>query len=200
MEIEFNERDHSYKVDGVETPSVTTLQKYMHADTYAGVPKRILERKAEYGDRVHSLIENASKNVFPSDLDKHSYEALSLKRYEFLRDQYKIETTSCEQCIAYDHSGLWLFAGKYDMLGSVNGKTALIDIKTTEKLHTDLLREQLTMYKMAIEQMTGAKVEQVFCLWLPKKAYGNFIEIPVLDESSLIPRLLDAYRSFFEKD
>lgn len=197
MEIEFNEKDHSYTVDGVETPSVTTLQKYLHPDTYAGVPKRILERKAEYGDRVHEIVENAAlKDVWP-DLSEKSYEILSLQRFKFLSEQYKIKATSCEKCIAYDHNGMYLYAGKYDMLGTADGKPVLIDIKTTEKLHTDLLREQLTMYAMAIEQMTGVKLQAVYCLWLPKKSLGNFLEIPRLNEEQLIPRLMDAYTAFY---
>ena len=197
MEIEFDEKRHRYTVDGVETPSATTLQKYLHPDTYSGVPKRILERKAEYGDRVHQIVEDAAlKDVWP-DLREKSYEILSLQRFKFLSEQHNIKITSCEKCIAYEHSGMYLYAGKYDMVGSVRDKQALIDIKTTEKLHTDLLGEQLTMYAMAIEQMTGVKLESVYCLWLPKKGYGNFIEIPRMDEEKLIPRLLDAYTAYY---
>ncbi len=59
------------------------------------------------------------------------------------------------------------------MIGTVDGKHAIIDIKTTYQYHPLYLSYQLTLYKMAYEQMTGEKIEKAYCVWLPKKDLGQ---------------------------
>lgn len=197
MTIEFNEKDHTYLVDNVPTPSVTQLVAVLFPDTYKGVSKRVLEKASAYGTKVHEIIENAAlKDVFPS-LDK-SYELLALNRFKTLQNRYEIHATSCEQHVAFVKDGCPWFAGTYDMVGTVKGKTALIDIKTTQAYHSDLLPLQLGMYKMAIEQMEpDIKIEECYCLWLPKKALGNLIPVNVPTEEELFPKVQKAYEKYF---
>ena len=57
--IEFFQEDHSYQVDGIITPSVTTLiGSIWSPHKYDGISKSVLRKAADYGNRVHELIEN----------------------------------------------------------------------------------------------------------------------------------------------
>ena len=62
--IEFFPEDHSYQVDGIIAPSVTTLiGDIWIPNKYAGVSKGVLRKAADYGNRVHELIENADGDL-----------------------------------------------------------------------------------------------------------------------------------------
>ncbi len=198
--LEFNEKDHTYTYNGAGVPSVTTLIGIMHPDVYKGIPKRILERKAAYGDRVHELVENAAMGIIPGMWTEMSFERLAFNRYMELQEEHQIKVASCEQLVCYVEDGMPIYAGKYDMLGTVEGKRAIIDIKTTAKLHTDMLSEQLPLYAWAIENMThGLEIEKAYCLWLPKKDRGELIEINIPDKKPLMERVMKAYESYWSR-
>ena len=196
--IEFNPSDHTYTYDGTPVPSVTSLIKLMSDDPYSKIPKRNLMKAARYGDTVHELIENYSLGHDVGDVDKYpGFEGIALRRYKKLQEQNEIVITSCEEKLVYIEDGLPLYCGMYDMFGTVKGAVSLIDIKTTAEVHYDLLGYQLPMYKAAIEQMTNAKIERTYCLWLPKKGLGKLIEIeqPVFED--LAPKIHKAYEKFY---
>lgn len=201
-DLKFNESDHTYTYNGAGVPSVTTLIGIMHPDVYSGIPKRILERKAKYGDRVHELVENAAMGIMPCfrDRDRIDFEDLALNRFLDLQEEHDIKVASCEQLVCYVEDGMPIYAGKYDMLGTVKGKRAIIDIKTTAKLHTDMLAEQLPLYAWAIENMThGLEIEKAYCLWLPKKERGNLIEIEIPEKKPLMSKVMKAYEKFWSR-
>lgn len=54
---EFDEATHTYRVDGRVVASVTQILKAVYPDVYAGIPEKILERKALLGTAVHKVIE-----------------------------------------------------------------------------------------------------------------------------------------------
>jgi hypothetical protein len=54
---EFDEATHTYRVGGRVVSSVTQILKAVYPDVYAGIPERILERKAMLGIAVHKVIE-----------------------------------------------------------------------------------------------------------------------------------------------
>lgn len=195
-ELVFNPESHTYTYGETPVPSVTTLIKLMSADPYSNIPKRILEKAARYGDKVHSIIENYSMGNVVGDVS--GYEGIALRRYKALEDEHDIVITSVEQKILYFENGLPLYAGMYDMLGVIKGKTSLIDIKTTAQLHTDLLKMQLPMYKAALEQMNNAlHIDKLYCLWLPKKDLGRLIEIEEPSFEEMLPNIRNAYTKHF---
>lgn len=185
--IEFFPEDHSYQVDGILAPSVTTLiGDIWIPNKYAGVSKGVLRKAADYGNRVHELIENADGDL-PEWYERKSEEGRALKNYLRLRGIYEISIQSCEQPVAYiGDDGLPLYAGMYDMVGTVMGKIALIDIKTTAKFDRSYLAYQLTLYKMAMEQMDeNLRIEEGYCFHVPKKGYANLIQVQFLDPEKL---------------
>lgn len=186
--IEFFPEDHTYQVDGIITPSVTTLiGSIWIPHKYDGVSKMVLRKAADYGNRVHELIESA-EGTLPDWYDRHSEEGRALKNYLKIKDKYNIIVASCERLVAYiGENSLPLFAGTYDMLGTVNGKNAIIDIKTTAKYDAKYLTYQLTLYKMALEQMVDGdlQIEEGYCLHVPKKGYASLIPVPFLDPKAI---------------
>lgn len=199
-EIEFNETSHRYKVKGVDTPSVTQLISVLHPDVYGAVPRRTLEKKAAYGTALHGLVESAAQlDVWPSVVSD-GFMKLSLDRFKALQEQFDIKVSSCEQHVFYEEDGVPLYAGTYDMIGTVGGVPSVIDIKTTEKMHTDMLEEQLPMYAMAIEQMCPeVKFEKLYCLWLPRKGLGDLVEVKMPNKDLLLKRVRDAYEAFWAR-
>lgn len=193
-DIEFFEDTHEYLVDGVLTPSTTTLMHYMpeFAGMYKGVSKNVLAKKAAYGDRVHELVERVGKGLaIPDDFNWKSYEGIAVKRFMTLAVQNDIHVKSSEQLIAYiEGDGMPLVAGKYDLLGEVGGKPALIDIKTTAKYDPRYLSIQLSTYKVCLEQMTLSEVPCLYCLWLPKKGLGRLMDVDYIPD--ILERLRDA--------
>lgn len=195
-ELIFNPESHTYTYGETPVPSVTTLIKLMTNNPYSSIPKRILDKAARYGDKVHSIIENYSMGNVVGDVD--GYEGIALRRYQKLEDENDIVITSVEQKIVYFENDLPLYAGMYDMLGVIKGKTSLIDIKTTAQLHTDLLKMQLPMYKAALEQMNNTlHIDKLYCLWLPKKDLGRLIEIEEPSFDGLLPNIRNAYTKHF---
>jgi hypothetical protein len=178
-EIKFCAEDHTYTYGDIPVPSVTTLIRLMADDPYEGVPKRNLQKAANYGDKIHSLVENYAMGIGLDPEKAEGFGGIALRRYAKLEKEYDIVITSCEQPVVYLDNENPLYCGMYDMLGVVGGKPTLIDIKTTAEVHIPQLEMQLSMYKAALEQMNNMEIQKTYCLWLPKKKLGQFIEIEI---------------------
>ena len=72
--IEFLEASHTYLVEGVIVPSVTTiLGATLFKDKYKGIPAYILQNKADFGVNVHKAIELDSDEGL-TQVEKISYD------------------------------------------------------------------------------------------------------------------------------
>ena len=61
--IEYIDEIHTYLIDGIIVPSVSQiLHDKVFPDKYKGVPEKVLMAKAEYGTKVHSIIEDIENN------------------------------------------------------------------------------------------------------------------------------------------
>ena len=193
-ELVFNPSTHEYTWGETKVPSVTTLITVLSPNPYSKVPKRILQKAADYGNVVHEAIENHALGKVQDEVE--GFAGIALRRYEKLEKQHDIVITSCEQRMLYFEDDKPLYAGTYDMLGVIKGKTSLIDIKTTADLHTDMLKYQLCMYKAALEQMNHFTIDKCYCLWMPKKKLGRLIEIEVPDIDVILPLVRKAAKHF----
>lgn len=188
--IEFIEETHTYLVDGVITPSVTTLiHDIWIPSMYKGINADTLKRAASYGTKVHEMIEKWNKGE-ETDVDRKSFEGLALRRYQSLAEEHVIRAEMQEIPVAYVRDGKALYAGKFDFYGTVDGKKTLMDYKTTSKYYPKYLSLQLTLYKMALEQTYDVKVESLACMFLPKKSYGNLFEVDELNGEQLIKDII----------
>ena len=184
--IEFLEDSHLYLVDGVLVKSVTQILQLIFPNKYKGISKTTLSKKASFGTKGHSIIENLDV----SNLDKAREEVslienkdleICLREYLRLVKTFKIEPLEHEKQISYKH----LYAGTLDMIANVDDKKSLIDIKFTSELDEEYLSWQLGMYALAY----GEAFEEYYCLWLPKNSLGSLKKINPKTKEEILKKL-----------
>lgn len=190
--ITFLEEQHIYLVGGVITPSVSEILHFIFPDKYKGVDKRILNRKAEYGTKIHESIEMYEANiktmaieeafdVTVQAMDLTYIQEASLRQYIKLKRENLLQVISQELMIQYEGK----YAGRFDMIADIGGNVCLCDIKTTAELDEEYLSYQLSYYELAI----GKKFDKLYAIWLPKKGLGVLKEIKRKPKKLLIEKL-----------
>lgn len=168
--IEFNPKEHIYKVNGERVLSVTQIIKMINPNKYEGVSPSVLERASRFGTEGHKIIERMDPWEF-YDIGDIPNKDLQICIREYLRlvKRYNIHPLIHEMMVSHRN----IYAGCLDMIATVDGATSLIDIKFTSKLDREYLEWQLGMYSMACI----VQFEKYYCLWLPKKELGQLVEI-----------------------
>lgn len=188
--IEFIEEGHIYLMDGVIIPSVSEILHFIFPNKYAGIDKEILNKKAEYGSKIHETIECIEQNKTFPELD--SIQEFSISQYKRLKEKYKIEVIDQEQMINFKDK----YCGRFDMIANVNGFYSLCDIKTTATLDKEYLSWQLSFYELAFISMYGvSNFDKLYAIWLPKKGYGEVVEIERKSKSELLEKLKEFEKS-----
>lgn len=187
--IEFLEKEHIYLLDGVIVPSVSEILHFIFPDKYKNVDLNVLNKKAEYGSKVHEAIECLEQNKELPSLDLN--QEFSLKQYLRLKEKDDIQVQAQEQIIHYKSE----YAGRFDMIATVNNKLCLCDIKTTAMLDEEYLSWQLSFYELAFKSMYGTGFEKLYAIWLPKRNYGKLIEIKRKTISELFNKLEEFKKS-----
>lgn len=182
--LEFDEETHTYIKNGIILKSVTQILQELFPLKYENVPKKILEDKSVYGTELHKFIEIIEKKKPKKPLayikryyKPNIYQEESLKDYLKIKDKYKIKITDSEKMISYK----MLYAGTLDLKGYVNGKSAIIDIKTTYELDELYVAWQNSLYELA-----DGKVDELYCLWLPKGRLGKLVKLERIDKNYLL--------------
>lgn len=184
IKLEFDEETHTYIKNGIILKSVTQILQELFPLKYENVPKKILEDKSIYGTELHKFIEIIEKKKPKKPLayikryyKPNIYQEESLKDYLKIKDKYKIEIIDSEKMISYK----MLYAGTLDLKGYVNGKSAIIDIKTTYELDELYVSWQNSLYELA-----DGKVDELYCLWLPKGRLGKLVKLERIDKNYLL--------------
>lgn len=197
--IEFIEQQHIYLVDGVITPSVSQILHFIFPDKYKNVDKKILNRKAEYGTKIHESVELYENNIKTMTLEEafdvtvqvqelNYIQEASLRQYVKIKRENYITVLEQEQMIQYEKK----YAGRFDMIASIKEKICLCDIKTTVELDKEYLSWQLSYYEMAM----GKEFEKLYAIWLPKKGLGELVEIERKPRELLIKKLNEFLLSY----
>jgi len=145
----FNPAAHEYtEDDGTPIPSVTQIIK-----AAGKIDDRFYNADArDRGSAVHSFCERYADGV------RVSKGGFSLDHYEYVNSfaawmsDYGVFTLSTE-CQVYHKINGKAYAGTYDILADVNGKTVLIDIKTGGRMKWHAV--QLAAYAMAYPVVNG---------------------------------------------
>jgi len=197
--IEFIEQQHIYLVGGVITPSVSQILHFIFPDKYKNVDKKILNRKAEYGTKIHESVELYENNIKTMTLEEafdvtvqaqelNYIQEASLRQYVKIKRENYITVLEQEQMIQYEKK----YAGRFDMIASIKEKICLCDIKTTAELDKEYLSWQLSYYEMAM----GKEFERLYAIWLPKKGLGELVEIERKPRELLIKKLNEFLLSY----
>lgn len=177
--IDFIEEQHIYLKDGIITPSVSEILHFIFPDKYKNVSAKVLNKKAEYGSKVHEAVEILEKTGEVIELN--TYQQLSIEQYIKLKNKYNIEILEQEQMISYDYD----YCGRFDMIARIGEDTCLCDIKTTAELDIEYLSWQLSFYELA----TNKSFDKLYAIWLPKKELGELVEIKRKTKEELLNKL-----------
>ena len=172
-----------YKRKDKYYPSVTSILQYMpkgkffetwlkdvghNADIIAG-------KAAEEGTQTHNAIENYLAGEEISWLDETGNAKFSLEVWKMILKftefwtKYKPILISSEQHLFSDE---YEYAGTSDLVVELDGKLWLLDIKTSNSLHTsyDL---QLAAYVKAWNESNEKKIDNIGIIWLKSSKRGE---------------------------
>lgn len=174
--IEFDELTHTYKLNSVVVPSVTQCTGLLQ--DFSCVPRDVLQAAADFGTHVHTATELYDHGVLDEEkLDENLVPWLAAWK-RFLAET-GFEIAGLEQ-IVYSKSKR--YAGKLDRVGMLNGKKAIIDIKTPTNV-SKAAGPQTAGYAQAYEEMTGEKVAGRYAVQL--KGDGSYRLIPYKDKNDV---------------
>lgn len=144
-ELTFESSDHTYHLDGLMVPSVTTLMKPLSSAYYHGINTAVLDNAAKRGTAVHAAIDTYVQfgitDVEP-EFEGYFNAFLSWMR-DFDVKPYATESRTYHKTLRY--------AGTVDMSCAENGIDTLVDFKTTSSFSAMLCGVQLEAYIRAQE-------------------------------------------------
>lgn len=144
--IDFDPRTHTYRVRGIVYPSVTTILKscgvYGEYDT---VDPDVLAAAGLRGDEVHAAIE---RYELTGDWPEFGSELIPyIGAYEFWKKHSGFAVTASERRLFSDRIRV---AGTIDIEGYLDGRRAIVDIKTTRVLNLEAVGLQTAGYRMMV--------------------------------------------------
>ena len=174
MPISFDPDTHTYTIDGVEVPSVTTVCRFLAYDQKSDKPW-LARVAADRGTRVHAACAAIDYGIDPEETEDI---AGYLKAYRrFLKD-YRPDWEGIEYTTGSAVLGM---AGTIDRFGTLyDGRTCILDIKTGSQLHDAPLRAQMTGYQWLLPPHFTAKY--LYALQLSKDGTYQLREVRPDDE------------------
>ena len=145
-EFLFDEDTHTYTLDGVIIPSVTEICAPITCGKYP--PVGVVQQAAARGTRVHELCALYDMDALPDEIEAGLVGYVKAWA-AFCRD-YKPVWTHIEFPLYGEIDPGQPFAGTIDRIGEIDGRTRVVDIKTTASLDRPAkvsLCEQVTGYE-----------------------------------------------------
>lgn len=132
MNFTFDEKTHTYRLDGVIIPSVTQITKEAGLIDLTYVKQDILAYKADLGNKVHSTTELYDGNNL--NIEKlHPLLRGYLEGWIKFRKECDFVPTSLEQMMFHP---LYRYAGRIDRIGTMQGVLTQLDIKSGVHHHS----------------------------------------------------------------
>ena len=156
MKIDFDAEKHEYSVGGVKIPSVSEILAPLSAERYDGLNPWMLKAAAERGKAVHEATELMDYGFEPeTDPEIEPY----LLAYQTFLCEHEVEWEMIEKIVYYkrlpqDENPL--YCGTVDRFGTVDGRPAVVDLKTYSSLSTNSMLNascQTALYNDAIQDM-----------------------------------------------
>jgi hypothetical protein len=155
--LDYDDKAHSYKVDGIKVPSVTRVVDGCFpknlTDWALSVGEeeyhRVIDEALDIGNYTHKWIESfLLSDKFDGEDTNPSIEA-------FLKwcQDYHPEFTDAERKVYCDR---FKYAGTVDAVAKINGRVCVIDFKTSKKIYKPY-HLQVTAYAQAIKRIDGLR-------------------------------------------
>jgi len=167
--VSFNEATHSYTLDGVSIPSVSSIVKAVAGWRYDAVSPEVLEAARVRGEAIHADIEHGT---YGSPEAQWIAQVMDLEQVRF-----EVMGDGCIDGLAY--------AGRADMVGT----DTIYDIKTGSTKDMLSWTLQLNLYSRMFPGIEYLKV-----LWTPKKKPAKLVDIRLLDDKKM-SQVIAAYRT-----
>lgn len=188
--IKFSEDRHEYKINGIKTPSVTTLLKEGGlASNFDFVDPLVLEKARMRGDAIHFQIEDALKNEDYYEMQREGDLILDYLACNFNKGKKTNFKNIISEGKIYSGNLIKPFCGRFDLLAKNNesGEFYLLDIKSQKSWSgssENYTRWQLSLYAYALREY-DIKVDHLIILKFKyakiKDEGGNSIEWATLD-------------------
>jgi ATP-dependent exoDNAse (exonuclease V) beta subunit len=179
-----NIRDNRYYFkDNKYYPSVTSILQYMPKGKFfenwlkdVGHNSDIIAKKAaDEGTQVHEAIEKYLQGEKLNWLDENGYSKYSFEVWKMILKFHEFWTNIKPTLIENEihlFSEIYVYAGTCDLIVEINGVRWLLDIKTSNSLHTsyDL---QLAAYAQAWNELYEEKIDKIGIIWLKSSKRGE---------------------------
>ena len=172
-----------YNRNGEYYPSVTSILQYFPKGKFfenwlkdVGHNADIIARRAaDEGTQVHDAIERYLLGEKILWIDENGYSKYSLDVWKMILKFHEFWSTYKPTLIESEihlFSTQYIYAGTCDLVVEINGKKWLLDIKTSNSLHTsyDL---QLSAYAQAWNELYEEKIDRIGILWLKSSKRGK---------------------------
>lgn len=187
----FFDQGHRYTLDGEDLPSVSELCRFLSREIYGTVAQYTLDAAADRGTRVHKLCEVLDlygKADVPDDLLPY------VQAYLQFRRDHNVVWDKVEHAA---HHPIDRYAGTIDRAGLVDGKRAIVDLKTSAVVQRPLALAQLNLYRRMLEHDSDWQAEALYILQLKKD--GSYKLIPFDRDDALPAALLKLHRTLQKK-
>lgn len=172
-----------YTRNGKYYPSVTSILQYMPKNKFfetwlkdVGHNADIIARKAaDEGTQVHDAIERYLQGEKLTFLDENGYSKYSLEIWKMIlkfHDFWSTHKPILVESEIHLFSDKHVYAGTGDLIVEINKELWLLDIKTSNSLHTsyDL---QIAAYAQAWNELYEEKIKRIGILWLKSSKRGE---------------------------
>jgi hypothetical protein len=172
-----------YQRNGKYYPSVTSILQFMPKNKFfenwlkdVGHNADIIARKAaDEGTQVHEAAENYLKGDKISWINENGNSNYSLEVWKMIlrfHDFWSTHKPTLIESEIHLFSDIYQYAGTCDLIVEMNGEIWILDIKTSNSLHTsyDL---QLAAYAQAWNEDFAEKVTRAGILWLKSSKRGE---------------------------
>ena len=159
-DLEYDDKAHSYKVEGVKVPSVTRVvdgcfpKDLTHWALSIGQEEydKVISEALEVGNDTHQWIEHYI-NYGHACAEPEDYISKSVNAFLDWTNKYNPEWVDAERKIYCDK---YKYAGTVDAVAKINGRVCVIDFKTSKKVYKPY-HLQVTAYAQAIKRMDGLR-------------------------------------------
>jgi hypothetical protein len=168
----FYDKQHKYELDGVEVPSVSEILRFLNREAYDNVNQYALDNAAERGTAAHKAIQEL---LLTGECEISAEDQGYIIAFAKFVAEHDFKMEHCELPLACED-----FAGTIDLIGIVDGKRAIIDIKTVCAVHKTLIKAQLNGYDKLLYNADNyyGPINKLYCLQL--MTTGKYRLYPVI--------------------
>lgn len=166
--LSFDEPTHTYRFGGQVVPGVTSILSPL--TDFSRVPPHVLQAAADFGKAVHRACELDDLG----ELDETTLDDALLPYLQAWRKFSAEHAVQWEQIERPVYHATMRYAGTPDRFGKVNGRPAVVDIKSTAQLYPSV-GPQLAAYANALQNPYADRIA------VQLKADGTYVAKPYKD-------------------